>query len=113
MANFEGKERISSNTQMTLFTANGIIWRETRWSSKGIAPKVSQTNKPSLGIVTSLCNIQILLLVSLARLPALTTVPVTPESVAYTLEAVANLLLVSVKLAIKSDPNPLAKFGLN
>lgn len=39
ITDFEGKERISSNTQMTLFTANGIIWRETRWSSKGIAPK--------------------------------------------------------------------------
>ncbi len=38
ITDFEGKERISSNTQMTLFTANGIIWRETRWSYKGIAP---------------------------------------------------------------------------
>lgn len=34
---FEGKERISSNTQMTLFTANGLIWRETRSAYKGIS----------------------------------------------------------------------------
>ena len=29
---------ISDDTQMTLFTANGLIWRETRGSLKGIAP---------------------------------------------------------------------------
>lgn len=29
---------ISDDTQMTLFTANGLIWRETRESLKGIAP---------------------------------------------------------------------------
>lgn len=29
---------ISDDTQMTLFTANGLIWRETRGSLRGIAP---------------------------------------------------------------------------
>lgn len=29
---------ISDDTQMTLFTANGLIWRETRGALKGIAP---------------------------------------------------------------------------
>ncbi len=29
---------ISDDTQMTLFTANGILWRQTRLFSKGIAP---------------------------------------------------------------------------
>lgn len=31
---------ISDDTQMTLFTANGLIWRETRLAMRGIAPKI-------------------------------------------------------------------------
>lgn len=30
---------ISDDTQMTLFTANGLLWGQTRWSLRGIAPK--------------------------------------------------------------------------
>ena len=32
---------ISDDTQMTLFTVNGILWRETRLSAKGIAPDIA------------------------------------------------------------------------
>lgn len=35
----EGKARISDDTQMTLFTANGLIWGNTRECLKGISPK--------------------------------------------------------------------------
>ena len=35
----DGKARISDDTQMTLFTANGLIWGDTRNHLKGIAPK--------------------------------------------------------------------------
>lgn len=38
---FEGKGIISDDTQMTLFTANALIWRDTRGFLKGIAPSVS------------------------------------------------------------------------
>lgn len=31
---------ISDDTQMTLFTANGLLWRETRLAMKGVAPKL-------------------------------------------------------------------------
>lgn len=34
----DGKGIISDDTQMTLFTANSLLWRETRLSLKGIAP---------------------------------------------------------------------------
>ena len=34
---FNGKGIISDDTQMTLFTANALIWRETRGSMRGIA----------------------------------------------------------------------------
>ncbi len=34
---FNGKGIISDDTQMTLFTANALIWRETRGSLRGIA----------------------------------------------------------------------------
>lgn len=34
----DGKARITDDTQMTLFTANGLIWRDTRLCMKGIAP---------------------------------------------------------------------------
>ena len=33
----DDKGIISDDTQMTLFTANGLIWRETRGAMKGIA----------------------------------------------------------------------------
>ena len=33
---FEGAGIISDDTQMTLFTANALIWRETRLNTKGI-----------------------------------------------------------------------------
>lgn len=35
----DGMARISDDTQMTLFTANGLIWGNTRGHLKGIAPK--------------------------------------------------------------------------
>jgi len=35
----EGKARISDDTQMTLFTANGLIWGNTRIHLKGIGPQ--------------------------------------------------------------------------
>lgn len=35
---FNGKGIISDDTQMTLFTANSLIWRETRGFLRGIAP---------------------------------------------------------------------------
>lgn len=38
---FDGRGIISDDTQMTLFTANGLIWRETRLNMKGIAPTPS------------------------------------------------------------------------
>lgn len=34
----DGKARISDDTQMTLFTANGLIWENTRKHLKGISP---------------------------------------------------------------------------
>ena len=37
---FKGKGIISDDTQMTLFTANALIWRGTRGLLKGIAPEV-------------------------------------------------------------------------
>lgn len=36
----DDKGIISDDTQMTLFTANGLIWRETRLAMRGIAPKI-------------------------------------------------------------------------
>ena len=36
---FKDKGIISDDTQMTLFTANALIWRETRACLKGIAMK--------------------------------------------------------------------------
>ena len=35
---FNGKGIISDDTQMTLFTANALIWRETRIKMRGISP---------------------------------------------------------------------------
>lgn len=35
--NFDGKGIISDDTQMTLFTANALLWRETRAKLRGIA----------------------------------------------------------------------------
>ena len=35
---FNGKGIISDDTQMTLFTANALLWRETRLNLRGIAP---------------------------------------------------------------------------
>lgn len=37
----DDKGIISDDTQMTLFTANGLLWRETRGAMKGIAPSPS------------------------------------------------------------------------
>ena len=37
ISRFNGKGIISDDTQMTLFTANALIWRETRGSMRGIA----------------------------------------------------------------------------
>lgn len=37
ISRFNGKGIISDDTQMTLFTANALIWRETRRSMRGIA----------------------------------------------------------------------------
>ena len=34
---YHGKGIISDDTQMTLFTANALLWRETRLNMKGIA----------------------------------------------------------------------------
>ena len=34
---FKDKGIISDDTQMTLFTANALIWRDTRWNLRGIA----------------------------------------------------------------------------
>ena len=36
----DDKGIISDDTQMTLFTANGLLWRETRLINKGIAPDI-------------------------------------------------------------------------
>lgn len=38
---FDGKGIISDDTQMTLFTANGLLWGQTRYNLRGIAPDVS------------------------------------------------------------------------
>lgn len=38
---YENKGIISDDTQMSLFTANGLLWGETRFSMRGIAPDVS------------------------------------------------------------------------
>lgn len=38
---YENKGIISDDTQMSLFTANGLLWGETRFSIRGIAPDVS------------------------------------------------------------------------
>lgn len=38
---FDNKGIISDDTQMTLFTANGLLWRQTRFNLRGIAPNVS------------------------------------------------------------------------
>ena len=35
---FDGESIISDDTQMTLFTANALLWRETRLCLKGISP---------------------------------------------------------------------------
>lgn len=38
---YNNKGIISDDTQMTLFTANGLLWGETRYKLRGISPKVS------------------------------------------------------------------------
>lgn len=38
---YENKGIVSDDTQMTLFTANGLLWGETRFNMRGIAPPVS------------------------------------------------------------------------
>lgn len=38
---FDDKGIISDDTQMTLFTANGLLWGQTRFNLRGIAPNVS------------------------------------------------------------------------
>lgn len=37
----DGTGIISDDTQMTLFTANALLWRETRWQLKGTSPTPS------------------------------------------------------------------------
>lgn len=41
ISKFDGKGIISDDTQMTLFTANGLLWMNTRASLRGISPSVS------------------------------------------------------------------------
>ena len=41
ISRFDGKGIISDDTQMTLFTANGLLWGQTRFNLRGIAPNVS------------------------------------------------------------------------
>lgn len=38
---FDDKGIISDDTQMTLFTANGLLWGQTRFNLRGISPNVS------------------------------------------------------------------------
>ena len=80
---FEDKGIISDDTQMTLFTANGLLWGQTRFNLRGIGPKVPdciyfayqdwyKTQSKDKNLETKVCWIAELPELNVARAPGMT-----------------------------------------